>query len=206
VSCGRTGLAALGLILVAATVRAVDPPGTPRSQHALAVCLEARASTPADRPPRLERAVKIAEEAVEADARDPVAHFALFCALGEKARMAGVSLQSLTAVRRMGAAVDRALELEPEYVDALVGKGAFLMNLPRLLGGSCKEGEALLRRGLALDPDLFGGRIQLGRGLLACGDRKRARVEAEAALVVAERKGDAADVTSARELLNELVE
>jgi hypothetical protein len=203
---GRAGLAALGLVLGAATVGAVDPPGTPRSQHALAVCLEARATAPAERVPRLERAVRIAEEAVEADARDPVAHFALFCALGEKARMAGVSVQSLTAVTRMRSAVDRALELEPEYVDALVGKGAFLMNLPRLLGGSRKEGEALIRRGLALDPDLFDGRMELARGLEAWGDRKQARVEAHAALAVAERKGDANDIAAARELLNELPE
>jgi hypothetical protein len=206
VRCGRAGLAALGLVVVAATVGAVDPPGTPRSQHALAVCLEARASAPADRPPRLERAIKIAEEAVAADARDPVAHFALFCALGEKARMAGVSVTSLTVVGRMRSAVDRALELEPEYVDALVGKGAFLMNLPRILGGSRKEGEALLRRGLALDPELFDGRIELARGLEAWGDRKQARVEAQAALGVAERKGDAKDISTARELLNELAE
>ena len=193
-------------MLIAAAAAAVDPPGTPRSQHALAVCLEARATAPAERAPRLERAVKIAEEAVEADARDPVAHFALFCALGEKARMAGVSVQSLTAVSRMRSAVDRALELEPEYVDALVGKGAFLMNLPRLLGGSRKEGEALMRRGLALDPDLFDGRIELARGLEAWGDRKQARIEAQAALAVAERRGDANDIATARELLNELPE
>jgi tetratricopeptide (TPR) repeat protein len=203
---GRAGFAALGLVLVATTVRAVDPPGTPRSQHALAVCLEARASTAADRDVRLERAVKIAEEAVTADDRDPLAHFALFCALGQKARAAGASLQSLTALRRMRREVDRALELEPEYVDAMVGKGALLVNLPALLGGSRKEGEALLRRALALDPDLFGARVELARALDARGERKQARAEAQGALAVAERRGDAADIVTARDLLNQLVE
>jgi hypothetical protein len=206
VTCGRAGLAALGFVLVAAPVRAVDPPGTPRSQHALAVCLEARASSTADRARRLERAIRVAEEAVAADDRDPVAHFALFCALGENARAAGASLRSLTTLRRLRGEIDRALELEPEYVDALVGKGALLMNLPRLLGGSRQEGEALLRRGLAFDPDLFDARIDLARGLAAWGDRKQARVEAQHALAVAERSGNAADVATARELLNELLE
>jgi Tfp pilus assembly protein PilF len=91
-------------------------------------------------------------------------------------------------------------------VDALVGKGALLMNLPRLLGGSRKKGEALLRRALALDPDLFDARIDLARGLEAWGDRKQARAEAQHALAVAERSGSSADVATARELLNQLVE
>ena len=203
---GRAGFAALGLVLAAASVRAVDPPGTPRSQKALAVFLEARATTGADRGSRLDRAVALAEEAIAADDRDPVAHFVLFCALGLRAEMSGASLQSLTLVRRMRGEIDRALELEPQYTDALVGKGTFLMHLPRILGGSRKEGEVLLRRALALDPDLFGARVELARGLDASGDRKQARTEAQGALAVAERKGDAKDVATARKLLNELPE
>jgi hypothetical protein len=203
---GRAGFAALGLVLVAATVRAVDPPGTPRSQKVLAVCLEARVATAADRGSRLDRAIAVAEEAVAADDRDPVAHFALFCALGERARTGGASLQSLMAFRRMRGEVDRALELEPQYLDALVGKGAFLMNVPRVLGGSRTKGEAMLRRALALDADLFDARVALARGLDAWGDRKQARTEAQGALAVAERSGNATDVATARKLLNELPE
>jgi tetratricopeptide (TPR) repeat protein len=203
---GRAGLAALGLVLVAATGRAVDPPGTPRSRKALAICLDARASTRTGRAARLERAIAAAQEAVAADDRDPVAHFALFCGLGERARTSGVSLQSLTAVGRMRGELDRALELEPEYVDALAGKGAFLMNLPRILGGSRKEGEAMIRRALALDPDMFDARVELARALEAWGERKQAHAEAQGAMAVAERSGNAADIATARQLLKELPE
>lgn len=203
---GRAGLAALGLVLVATAGRAVGPAGTPRSQKALAVCLEARASTGTERSALLERAITLAEEAVGADDGDAVAHFALFCALGERAQAAGVSLQSLRAVRRIRGEVDRALELEPQYVDALVGKGAFLLKLPRLLGGSRKEGEAMLRRAIATAPDMFDARLELARGLEAWGERDQARIEARGAMAVAERSGRAADVATARSLLNELPE
>lgn len=194
----------VGLTLLAVATHASDPPGTPRSKAALDACTDARASTASDRGARLDRAVALAEEAIVIDERDPVGHFALFCSLGERAREAGVSFKSVAIVRRMRAEIERALELDPEYTDALAGKGAFLMNLPRMMGGSCGEGEKVLRRALAIDPNIFDARMELARGLEECGDRKTARVEAQGALVLAERKGDPKDVTTARALLNGL--
>jgi hypothetical protein len=64
----------------------------------------------------------------------------------------------------------------------------------------------MLRHVLALDADLFEARVQLARGLEAWGERKKARTEAEGALAVAERSGNATDVATARKLLNELPE
>src|SRR6185436_14039748 len=45
--------------------------------------------------------------------------------------------------------------------DGLAGKGALLLNLPRLLGGDAAEGERLVRRALAIDPDYLGPRLTL---------------------------------------------
>src|SRR3989442_14649217 len=139
-------------VAVAGAGRAADPPGSPRASQALAVCL-ADAATPAERRANLARGLALAEEAVAADERDPKAHFAVFCNLGNDLKLRGVALQSLFAMRRLRREIDRTLELAPDYADALVGKGELLIGLPRLLGGDATEGERLLRAALRVDPD-----------------------------------------------------
>jgi Tfp pilus assembly protein PilF len=141
---------------------------------------------------------------VAADERDALAHFARFCALGEQARLAGPSLTSLVKARALRTAVDRTLELAPDFSDALVGKGELLLGLPRILGGDAAEGERLLRRALTIEPDYVGARLGLARALAARGAKAEARSEAERALASAERKRDAGDVAEARRLLAEL--
>ena len=197
--------AAVALLALARGARAADPPGSPRANQALAVCL-ADAATPAERRANLARGLALAEEAVAADEGDPKAHFAVFCNLGNDLKMRGVALQSLFAVRRLRREIDRTLELAPDYADALVGKGELLLGLPRLLGGDAAEGEHLLRAALRVDPDFVEAHLGLARALAARGARDEARAEAQRALAAAERVPDPARAAAARELLAQLAE
>lgn len=182
------------------------PPGTSRSRAALDRCHQARAVPDADagKGALLDQAVTAADEAVAADDGDALAHFALFCALGERMRHAGVSMGSLFGLRRARREIDRALDLAPDFSDAIYGKAALLLQAPRLLGGDAVEAEHLLRRALELDPDYVAPRLDLARALDGRGARAEARAEAERALAIAERKADADDVTAARTLLERL--
>jgi tetratricopeptide (TPR) repeat protein len=198
-------LAAACLVLLAAVpAAAVDPPGTPASREALALCHRAAGLPAAERADVLAQSLARADAAVAEKPDDALAHFARFCALGEQAKLAGKSISSLTKARAMRQAVDRAIELEPDFQDALFGKGSLLLGLPRLLGGDAAEGERLVRRALAIDPDYVSARIALAEALEARGARDEARAEADRALAVAERRRDEEDVARIRTLLGRL--
>ena len=142
-----------------------------------------------------------ADAAITADDGDALAHFAAFCALGGLMKSTGVSFAMAGQLRRLRREVDRALELAPEFADALAGKGSLLLNVPRLLGGDPAEAERLLRQALAIDPDYITPRLALVDALRARGALDEARVEAMQALVVAQRKGSANSARAAREAL-----
>lgn len=196
----------LGLLVLAAAAQPFVPPGSPRSRAALDAChrAEARPDSDATKADQLDQAVKAGEEAVAADETDPIAHFALFCSLGERLRFKGLSMGAVFGLRRTRREIDRTLELAPEYSDALYGKAALLLHTPRLLGGDPTEGEHLLRRTLELDPDYFDARLDLARALARRGARAEARAEGERALATAEHDADAADTSAARAFLAEL--
>jgi hypothetical protein len=199
------GLAVAAIALALPAVAAADPPrGSDEARAALAACIATDATPASERDALLRRAVDDAERAVQADDQDPVAHFAVFCAVGKRLELAGPSLGSLAEVRRLHAEVDRSLALEPDYVDAIVGKGAFLLRAPRLLGGDPVVGERLLRQAMVLAPDSAVAHLELARGLAANGDRARAESEAAAALESAMRLADGAREADARALLARL--
>jgi tetratricopeptide (TPR) repeat protein len=191
--------------MLAALVLAADPPGSPRSNQALAICLQ-EAATPEERRANLKRGLALAEEAVAADERDAKAHFAVFCNLGNDLKLRGVAVSSLFAVRRLRREIDRTLELAPDFADALVGKGEFLLELPGVMGGDAEEAERLLRAAVKVDPDFIEAHLGLGRALAARGARDAARAEARLALAEAERVPDPAKVAAARKLLAQLGE
>ncbi|MEW6270486.1 MAG: tetratricopeptide repeat protein [Thermodesulfobacteriota bacterium] len=182
-------------------VPAAEPPGTPASQEALALCHRAQSAPPDERDELLRESLERADAAVAADDGDALAHFARFCALGEQARRSGASLSSLVKLWSIRDAVDRTLELAPDFPDALLGKGALLSSVPRLLGGDPKEGERLVRRALDMEPDYVGARLFLAEALLEDGRDAEAKKEAERALASAERKNDPQGVADARRLL-----
>ena len=189
---------------MAAVAWAGTPSGTPQSRAALAACDRAEAATGAEAEKWFAEGLATAEEAIKADERDALAHFALFCNLGGQMRRRGAGVQSLFELRRLRAAIDRTLELAPEFPGAYAGKGALLLGTPRLLGGDPSEGERLLRRAVELDPEYFGPRLDLARALARRGAVRDARDQGTRALEIAERRGEAADVAAARTFLAEL--
>jgi tetratricopeptide (TPR) repeat protein len=197
-------LAAAALICLRTSCLALpsDPPGTPSSRAALATCHRGQAAPDDDAEKILAASLEQADRALAADDRDALAHFARFCALGEQARRAGASLSSLVRIWAIRDAVDRTLELAPEYSDALHGKGALLCSLPRLLGGDPVEGERLVRRAVEIDPEYVGARLFLAQRLLERGERAEAQAQAVRALDAAEKKQDPAAIAKARRVVD----
>src|SRR5207244_3609793 len=102
----RAAVAAVALLALARGVRAADPPGSPRANQALAVCL-ADAATPAERRANLARGPALAEEAGAALRVDPdfvKAHLGLARALAAR----GVRDEARAEARRALAAAERA--------------------------------------------------------------------------------------------------
>jgi len=190
--------------VLVASARAADPPGTDASRRAQQRCAAANQLAGEARAKALRESLADADAAIAADDADALAHFAAFCALGGLLRAQGVSLAAPLQLRRLRREVDRTLELAPDFADALAGKGELLLNVPRLLGGDPAEGERLLRRALAIDPDYLGPRFALVDALRARGATDEARREAAQALAIAERKRDPDDVRAARALLDAL--
>lgn len=183
---------------------ATDPPGSPAAEQALALCKAAPVAPPQEQAGLLARGLTLAEQAMAADERDAKAHFALFCNLGRQMQTRGASLANLGLIARLRSAIDRALALVPDYVDALAGKAGVLLRLPRVLGGDPREGERLLRHALEVDPGHAGARLLLAQVLAEHAARAEARRQAEIVLVEAERSGDLADAAEARTLLARL--
>lgn len=183
------------LVVLVAGAGAADPPGTEASRAALAACERAGAVRGAARMAALRASLARAEEAIAADVGDALAHFAAFCALGKLLRETGLGLAAPARLWRLRREIDRTLALAPDFPDALTGKGVLLVRLPRLLGGDPAEGERLLRRALAIDPEYVRPRLELVTALRVRGAVDEARAEAARALAVAmdrERRDDAA--------------
>jgi tetratricopeptide (TPR) repeat protein len=194
---------ALAALLAATGAAAADPPGTPQSHAAMSLCHRAHDAPAAEQAAGYARALAAAEKAVAADDTDALAHFAVFCSLGGKMRLKGASFSALTDLRRLRREVDRTLELAPDFSDALAGKGALLLDAPRLLGGDRGEAERLLRRALEIDPNYLGPRLDLVRARVGRGARDEARAEARRALEIAQRK-EPADEERVRRVIDEL--
>jgi len=152
----------------------------------------------------LQEGLSHASDAVAADPDDPVAHFAVFCNLGKRVRRDGLSFGTLGEVRRLMREIDLTLALAPDYPAALSAKGEMLVALPRLLGGSMREGERLARRAVELAPDDVAARFALVEVLEAQGLRADAQAEAEAALALVDRSGHEADRSRAEAVVAHL--
>ena len=195
-------------ILCAATARGGQPASVnPATNEALTICREADQVSVADRSTVLLRGLDRAEEAVRADPRDPVAHFAVFCNLGKRLQMkqrgAGF-FATLGELGRVQKEIDVALALAPDYAAALAAKGEMLVELPRILGGDPQWGERLLRRAVTLDPDDPHTRLLLANVLRNAGDRDQALTHAAIALGILEHAGSANELADARGLVARL--
>lgn len=142
----------LSLALLAAPA-AAEPGSAPTAgEAALAAC---RGTDPLPHDARLdalEQARTQAEIALAAAPDDPVAHLALFCAIGRRRQILGLGIPALGEVRRLERLIERVLTLAPDWPEGLAAKGGLLCALPRLLGGDRTQGLRLLRRAVTLDP------------------------------------------------------
>lgn len=145
------------------------PGAPPEAARAIRICETIGSTPPAARTARLEHAVRLAEASVARHPEDARAQFALFCALGRQVEEHGASLRAAMQVRRVRRAVQKAIALEPTYVDALVAHGALLGRLPWMLGGDTDRGEALIRRAIRLDPGFLPAYRELAALLEADG-------------------------------------
>ena len=170
---GRYLVAAV--VLWAAAARGGGPePGGPATSDAVALCHQADQVPVAERSAVLARGLARAEEAVRANPRDALAHFAVFCNLGKRLDMerhGGGLFATLGDLHRVQREIDITLALAPDYPAALAAKGEMLLELPRLFGGDPREGERLLRRAVALDPDDTRMRLMLANVAQAAGER-----------------------------------
>jgi tetratricopeptide (TPR) repeat protein len=144
--------AAVILTMLASLAGAQEQEETAVARQALAMCRATDRLPDAERAAQLDAGLDLALAAIAARPDDPVAHFAAFCNRAKRVERAGVGFGTLGEVRAVRRHIERALELDPEWSDALAAKGAFLVRLPRILGGDRAEGERLLRRALVLDP------------------------------------------------------
>ena len=147
--------------------------------------------------------LQLAERAVAADDTNASAHFALFANQGRVMLMQGQTpnpLNLLTVNREL----ERALEINPDYADALAARGGLYRQLPRLLGGSLDKAEADLTRAIALDADAVGARIELAQAYRDMGYPERSVPLLTKAAQVTENKGKYRQLAEARTLLREL--
>jgi Flp pilus assembly protein TadD len=181
-----------------------DGSGSPLAREAVGLCLDAvKIEDDEQREQMLQRSLDTAERAVAENANDAKAHFAVFCSLGRKLEDDGATLAGVANVSRLKSEIDRALALEPAFVDALTAKGVFLVKLPGLLGGDSDEGERLLRRAVQLAPNHAAARLELAKALDEKGDKHAALEEARTVLTIADARS-AVEAREARELTAKL--
>jgi tetratricopeptide (TPR) repeat protein len=149
------------------------------------------------------RGKDLAEQAIRQDDESPDAHFALFANWGRWLQTDGWLKNAfhLPALRRE---LDHALELDPNYADALAAKGGLYLQLPRFLGGDSVKAEALLVRAIELDPAAVGARLELAERYLEVDRRGEARDLTRTALRLADEQGKLYFVRRAATLLEKI--
>ena len=100
--------------------------------------------------------------------------------------------------------LDRAVELNPDYLDALSAKASFLVLLPALIGGDEAKGEAILRRVIREEPQSVNARMSLARCLANRGSHEEALTIAAKALELAIHHDLQDMLPEAKQLLSDL--
>jgi hypothetical protein len=153
-ACVRVLACTCALLLGLAAGADAFPVGSDRARQAFDLCQQADVEPDdASRVRMLTRGLALAEVAVGEDEADALGYFAVFCNLARRLRHDGLRLGSPFEVWRALRALDRTVALAPVDPDVMTAKGALLMELPPFLGGDAEEGEAWLRRALAIAPE-----------------------------------------------------
>ncbi|HRP46232.1 MAG TPA: hypothetical protein PLT07_01665, partial [Trueperaceae bacterium] len=157
----------------------------------------------------LDRAVTAGEAAVKLDPTSAAAVVQLARAKGEIARRSGI-LQNLGVAPELKGLFDKALRLDPNNADALVGLAMWHLELVEngvgwLYGGRKDAVEPLLAKGIAAAPDQVNLRVEYARALIALGKPAEARVQLEKALSLpAARASDEVEKQAATNMLQGL--
>jgi len=195
---------ALLVTLLLSPAYAFEPQGSALARRAIDQC-DAVPDHPSPENLRaVSQALELAEQAVHSDPNDATAHFAVFCNLAKQTALRGFSLQNLLSLHRLHTEIDTALKLAPDYGDALIAKAAFLLHLPRLLGGDVHEAERLLRHAIELEPQRISARLYYAQALEELGFRSEAQRQAQGALSLAMSAGRDEQAEEARSLLAHL--
>lgn len=150
-----------------------------------------------------DRGIDLANRAIAADPGFADAYYALFVNEGRKADRAGLASKALAA-SRLKSLLDKTIELDPGHAHAWEARGELLLRLPRLLGGSTRDGEQALRRAGELAPRWAKPRMRLAELAWGRGQADAARAEAEAARDLARAAGDGEAAAEAEELLTKI--
>ena len=100
--------------------------------------------------------------------------------------------------------LDRALALNPEYLEALSAKGALLVKLPGILGGDAEKGEDLLEHVIHRAPKAINARLALAKVRCEHGRHHEAVTLASDALAIAKKQNQADFIPEARAVLEQL--
>ncbi|MGV7228497.1 MAG: tetratricopeptide repeat protein [Nitrospirales bacterium] len=147
-----------------------------------------RAKDPDIRSGHFDRGRALAEKAVALDSQSADAHFALFCAIGERMRVNGEVLFSVFEYGSMMDALDQTLALNPNHLDALSSKGTILIEVPGFLGGDDEEGEVMLRQVIKEDSESINARMVVARQCAERGEHQEAYELSKRALELAKQQ------------------
>lgn len=114
------------------------------------------------------RGLEAARRAVKIDPKSADAQFAYFGNWGRIMQRDGWMKNAFQLSELLGY-LERAIELNPNHADALAARGGLYRQLPGLLGGDSAKAEEFLKRAIALDAGMSGGRLELAELYLADG-------------------------------------
>jgi tetratricopeptide (TPR) repeat protein len=139
---------------------------------------------PGQRRAAYDESARGAARALSIDDRSAEAHFLYAVAVGSAARMrtAGSAALVVSDVKRH---VARALEIRPEYPEALQMMGGLLAELPWFLGGDIQRAQEHLERAIALDGNFTHARILLAKLYIRQGRVAPARAQLRAVIAAA---------------------
>lgn len=109
------------------------------------------------------------------------ANFVYFAAQGRILMADGIAKNFMTLRSLDKQYLDRALEIDPAYPNALAAKGGVLLDLPTLMGGDADEGLRLLKRANQINPSGVGTRVSLAKALARSGATEEALRQARTA-------------------------
>jgi tetratricopeptide (TPR) repeat protein len=99
-----------------------------------------------------ERGLEHGQRAVEVNPNGKEGHFYYMANMGAIAQRKG-TLTSLWKFRKIKKAMDRTLEIDPNWPPILLARAQYLMEMPGIFGGDKEEAMRLCQRVIELDPD-----------------------------------------------------